>query len=29
MYRLTIRTPTEGASNLLREILERPLTFGS
>ncbi|KAG1458136.1 hypothetical protein G6F56_006463 [Rhizopus delemar] len=29
MYRLTIRTPTEGASAVLRELLERPLTFGS
>lgn len=29
MYRLTLRTPTEGASSIVREILERPLTFGS
>ncbi|CEP12565.1 hypothetical protein [Parasitella parasitica] len=29
MYRLTVRTPTEGASTVVREILERPLTFGA
>lgn len=28
MYRLTVRTPTEGASSIVREILERPLTYG-
>ncbi|OBZ87659.1 AP-2 complex subunit alpha [Choanephora cucurbitarum] len=29
MYRLTVRTPTEGASAVIRDILERPLTVGS
>ncbi|KAL9551537.1 hypothetical protein MBANPS3_004206 [Mucor bainieri] len=29
MYRLTVRTPTEGASTVIREILERPLTHGA
>lgn len=29
MYRLTVRTPTEGASTVIREILERPLTYGA
>ncbi|CEI88010.1 Putative AP-2 complex subunit alpha [Rhizopus microsporus] len=28
MYRLTVRTPTENASSIIREILERPLTRG-
>ncbi|KAI8380112.1 adaptin N terminal region-domain-containing protein [Blakeslea trispora] len=29
MYRLTVRTPTESASAVIRDILERPLTVGS
>ncbi|RCI00903.1 hypothetical protein CU098_008966 [Rhizopus stolonifer] len=29
MYRLTVRTPIEGASAIIRDLLERPLTFGS